>query len=198
MLPGLRIIWPNSAYRMSMPRPICRPRHGSTHGYDVADHHVVSEELGGEEAHQRFCRHLGECGLGQVLDIVPNHMSLAPNNRYWWDVLENGASSRYAEYFDIDWDPAEVRLSNKVLLPILDDQYGVVLADRKIELVDRMPETGRFEVHYANHALPISPESISTFLSPRQPVRAAQTRWRFSPTPSRIWDSPMRRTGPQS
>ena len=135
---------------------------GSTHGYDVADHHAVSRELGGEEAHQRFCRHLGECGLGQVLDIVPNHMSVAPNNRYWWDVLENGASSRYAEYFDIDWDPAEVRLSNKVLLPILDDQYGVVLADRAIQLVRN---GGRFEVHYASHALPISPESVSTFVS---------------------------------
>ena len=148
---------------------------GSTHGYDVADHHVISEELGGEEAHQRFCRHLGECGLGQVLDIVPNHMSLAPNNRYWWDVLENGASSRYAEYFDIDWDPAEVRLSNKVLLPILDDQYGVVLADRKIELVDRMLEVGRFEVHYANHSLPISPESIFTFLSPASQACGSDT-----------------------
>src|SRR5271157_335181 len=73
--------------------PYLQAAPGSTHGYDVADHHAVSAELGGEEAHQRFCRHLGECDLGQVLDIVPNHMSLAPNNRYWWDVLENGASS---------------------------------------------------------------------------------------------------------
>jgi (1->4)-alpha-D-glucan 1-alpha-D-glucosylmutase len=155
--------------------PYLQAAQGSTHGYDVADHLVISEELGGEEAHQRFCRHLGECGLGQVLDIVPNHMSLAPNNPYWWDVLENGASSRYAEYFDIDWDPAEVRLSNKVLLPILDDQYGVVLAERKIELVNRILEGGRFEVHYASHALPISPESISTFLAPASQTCGSDT-----------------------
>jgi (1->4)-alpha-D-glucan 1-alpha-D-glucosylmutase len=141
--------------------PYLQAAPGSTHGYDIVDHHAISEELGGEEAHQRFCRHLGECALGQVLDIVPNHMSVAPNNRYWWDVLENGASSRYAEYFDIDWDPAEVRLSNKVLLPILDDQYGVVLADRRIQLTRNV---GRFEVHYASHTLPVSPESSSTFL----------------------------------
>jgi (1->4)-alpha-D-glucan 1-alpha-D-glucosylmutase len=142
--------------------PYLQAAPGSTHGYDVSDHHAISVELGGEEAHQRFCQHLGECGLGQVLDIVPNHMSLAPNNRYWWDVLENGASSRYAEYFDIDWDPAEVRLSNKVLLPILDDQYGVVLADHAIQLVRN---GGRFEVHCASQTLPISPESVSTFVS---------------------------------
>jgi (1->4)-alpha-D-glucan 1-alpha-D-glucosylmutase len=142
--------------------PYLQAAPGSTHGYDVADYLAISEELGGEEAHQRFCKHLGECALGQVLDIVPNHMSLAPNNRYWWDVLENGAFSRYAEYFDIDWDPAEVRLTNKVMLPILDDQYGVVLADHEIQLIRNL---GRFEVHYASHTLPVSPESISAFLS---------------------------------
>jgi (1->4)-alpha-D-glucan 1-alpha-D-glucosylmutase len=142
--------------------PYLQAAHGSTHGYDVADPLAISEELGGEQAHQRFCQHLGECGLGQVLDIVPNHMSLAQNNRYWWDVLENGAFSRYAVYFDIDWDPAEVRMSNKVLLPILDDQYGCVLANRGIQLVR---DVGRFEVHFGSHKLPISPESISSFLS---------------------------------
>ncbi|MGC2208505.1 MAG: malto-oligosyltrehalose synthase [Candidatus Korobacteraceae bacterium] len=155
--------------------PYLQAAPGSTHGYDVSDHHAVGEELGGEEAHQRFCRHLGECGLGQVLDIVPNHMSLAPNNRYWWDVLENGASSRYAEYFDIDWEPAEIRLSNKVLLPILEDQYGVVLAERKIELVNRIRDLGRFEVHYASHSLPISPESISAFLYPASQACGSDT-----------------------
>ncbi len=65
--------------------------------------------------------------LGQVLDIVPNHMSLGRENRYWWDVLENGTSSRYASFFDIDWQPQEERLRNKVLVPMLADQYGRVL-----------------------------------------------------------------------
>ena len=57
--------------------------------------------------------------LGQVLDIVPNHMSLGEQNRYWWDVLENGTNSRYASFFDIDWNSSEERLRDKVLVPIL-------------------------------------------------------------------------------
>ena len=89
------------------------------HGYDVVSHQRVNEELGGAEGHERFCAKLGEAGLGQVLDIVPNHMSLGKENRYWWDVLENGTSSRYASFFDIDWQPQEERLRDKVLVPIL-------------------------------------------------------------------------------
>ena len=83
--------------------PYLQAAPGSMHGYDVVDHQRVNAELGGPDAHARFCTRLGEAGLGQVLDIVPNHMSLGKGNRYWSDVLENGASSRYASFFDIDW-----------------------------------------------------------------------------------------------
>ena len=98
------------------------------HGYDVVDPEKVNEELGGEEGHKRFCARLSELGLGQVLDIVPNHMALGRWNRYWRDVLENGPSSRYASWFDIDWNSPEVKLKNKVLIPVLADQYGKALA----------------------------------------------------------------------
>ena len=43
-----------------------------------------------------MCAALGDAGLGQVLDIVPNHMAIVGGNRWWWDVLENGPSSQYA------------------------------------------------------------------------------------------------------
>src|SRR5271165_5072544 len=107
--------------------PYLQAAPGSTHGYDVVDPQRVNDELGGGPAHERFCARLGEIGLGQVLDIVPNHMSLGKENHYWWDVLENGPLSRYASYFDIDWRPQEERLRDKVLVPILADQYGRVL-----------------------------------------------------------------------
>src|ERR1700756_2839038 len=107
--------------------PYLQAAPGSMHGYDVVSHQRVNEELGGAEGHKRLCARLGELGLGQVLDIVPNHMSLGKENRYWWDVLENGTSSRYASFFDIDWQPMEERLRDKVLVPILGDQYGKVL-----------------------------------------------------------------------
>ena len=99
--------------------PYLQTAPGSKHGYDVADFKSVNSELGGASAHQRFCIRLGENGLGQILDIVPNHMSLTPNNPYWRDVLENGPASRYASYFDMDWETGEERMRNKVLLPVL-------------------------------------------------------------------------------
>ena len=106
--------------------PYLQAAPGSMHGYDVVDHRKVNEELGGAEGHERFCKRLNELGLGQVLDVVPNHMALGKENRYWWDVLENGTSSRYASFFDIDWNSAEERLRDKVLVPILADQYDTL------------------------------------------------------------------------
>ncbi len=142
--------------------PYLQAAPGSTHGYDVVDHKAVNEELGGAEAHKQFCEHLREYGLGQVLDIVPNHMSLAENNRYWWDVLENGPQSRYAQWFDIDWDSGEARMRNKILLPILEDQYGLVLASGSIKVVRN---NTRFELLCGSTHLPLAPHSISAFLT---------------------------------
>jgi (1->4)-alpha-D-glucan 1-alpha-D-glucosylmutase len=142
--------------------PYLQAAPGSTHGYDVVDHQKVNEELGGAEAHERFCKVLGEKRLGQVLDIVPNHMSLGKENRYWWDVLENGASSRYASFFDIDWQPYEERLRNKVLVPVLADQYGRVLESGGICLVRHGT---MFQVECAGQVLPVAPNSLAAILA---------------------------------
>jgi (1->4)-alpha-D-glucan 1-alpha-D-glucosylmutase len=142
--------------------PYLQAAPGSMHGYDVVDHQGVNKELGGSEAHTRFCAKLGEAGLGQVLDIVPNHMSLGKENKYWWDVLENGTSSRYASFFDIDWQPQEERLRDKVLVPILGDQYGRVLQSGGITVVRRGI---KFQVECAGQTLPVSPPSLPVILS---------------------------------
>ncbi len=133
----------------------------SMHGYDVVDHQRVNEELGGKQAHLRFSNTLGECGLGQVLDIVPNHMSLGKENRYWWDVLENGVTSRYASFFDIDWQPQEERLRDKVLVPILGDQYGRALQGGGVKVVRKGVE---FQVEAAGQTLPTAPTSLPAIL----------------------------------
>src|ERR1039458_4730590 len=112
--------------------PYLQAAAGSMHGYDVVDPQAVNTELGGEEGHFRFCSVLEALDLGQVLDIVPNHMAAGQENKYWWDVLENGPSSRFAAWFDIDWNSAEVKLQNKVLIPVLGDQYGRVLSAGEI------------------------------------------------------------------
>jgi (1->4)-alpha-D-glucan 1-alpha-D-glucosylmutase len=142
--------------------PYLQAAPGSLHGYDVVDHQRVNEELGGEEGHRRFCAELDELGLGQVLDIVPNHMAAGHRNRYWWDVLENGPSSRFATWFDIDWHSSEVRLQNKVLIPVLGDQYGKVLAAGDIR-VERDNESLR--VRYIDNLYPLAPRSLPLILA---------------------------------
>src|SRR5271170_4650360 len=141
--------------------PYLQAAPGSTHGYDVVDPQRVNKELSGAAAHERFCARLGEIWLGQELDIVPNHMSLGKENRYWWDVLENGPLSRYASYFDIDWHPQEERLRDKVLVPILADQYGRVLQDGGIQVTR---QGNHFQVECAGQTLPLAPVSLPAIL----------------------------------
>ena len=147
--------------------PYLQAAPNSQHGYDVVDHHKVNEELGGGKAYDAFCKSLGEAGLGQVLDIVPNHMAISGRrNRYWWDVLENGPASRYASYFDVDWHPREEKLQNKMLMPVLGDHYGRVLERYEIKV---QRHGGEFAVHYFDNELPAAPKSISGVI-----VKAAQ------------------------
>jgi (1->4)-alpha-D-glucan 1-alpha-D-glucosylmutase len=142
--------------------PYLQAAPGSMHGYDVVDHQRVNQELGGAAGHERFCRRLAELDLGQVLDIVPNHMSLGQENRFWWDVLENGTSSRYASFFDIDWQPQEERLRNKVLVPILGDHYGQVLQGGGIKIAR---EGGLLHVVCVGQILPLAPPTLPVILA---------------------------------
>jgi (1->4)-alpha-D-glucan 1-alpha-D-glucosylmutase len=135
---------------------------GSTHGYDVIDHTRPNVELGGEEGFRRFAAALRGAGLGQVLDIVPNHMAISTAANWWWaDVLENGPSSHFASYFDVQWEPPEARLRNTVLIPILRDHYGRVLEAGDLQIVRRGVE---FQVHYDENVYPISPSSLGPLL----------------------------------
>jgi len=136
-----------------------------SHGYDVSDHNRFREDIGGEAAFLRFSDALRRHGLGLLIDLVPNHMGIARNrNRWWWDLLENGAASRYAHVFDIDWRPRKPELAGKVLLPVLGDQYGLVLerGELRLELDD-----GVFTVRYYDTTFPIAPHSYSRILGHR-------------------------------
>ena len=136
--------------------PYLQASPGSSHGYDVVDHSRVNEELGGEKGHAWFCRALGKNGLGQILDIVPNHMAISgPENRWWWDVLENGPSSRYAGYFDVDWEQSH---QDVILLPLLGDHYGTVIDAGEIRLERKR---GDFTLRYYDHVFPVAPRSLS-------------------------------------
>src|SRR5262245_42086346 len=135
--------------------PYLQAVQGSTHGYDVVDHRWVNTELGGEPGFARFVSALGTHRLGQVLDVVPNHMAIsAPANRWWHDVLENGPSSYFAAYFDVEWEPPEARLRNTVLLPVLSDHYGRVLEAGEISL---HRDGAGLAIRYKEHAFPVDP-----------------------------------------
>lgn len=134
----------------------------STHGYDVVDPTRVNEQLGGADAHARMCETIQQQGLGHVIDVVPNHMAIAGRqNPWWWDVLENGPSSRYATHFDVDWATSEERWPNKVLLPVLGDHYGRILESGELKLTH---SDGLFTLHYYDHTYPVDPSSVAGLL----------------------------------
>jgi len=138
--------------------PFLQAARGSSHGYDVVDPHRINDELGGEPGFRRFAAAVSEHGLKLLMDVVPNHMATAGrSNPWWWDLLKNGKSSRYAGYFDIDWEPAMSHLKGKVLLGVLGDRYGRELDAGRLTLEDKGPEV---VVRYYEDEFPISQESL--------------------------------------
>ena len=122
--------------------PVLEATPGSTHGYDVTDPTRMREELGGEDGFRSLTAAAREAGLGVVVDIVPNHMSVeVPSANPWWhSVLREGEASAYAHHFDIDWS------RGRVLVPVLGDDAD--LAKLTVE---------GDELVYFDHRFPIAP-----------------------------------------
>jgi (1->4)-alpha-D-glucan 1-alpha-D-glucosylmutase len=144
--------------------PCLKARSGSMHGYDIVDHNSLNPEIGTPEEFARFVATLHEHGMGLILDIVPNHMGVMGSDNAWWlDVLENGESSAYAAFFDIDWHPLKDELHGKVLVPALHDHYGAVLESGELKLVFHA-ERGEFDVSYRHHRFPVDPREYPRIL----------------------------------
>jgi (1->4)-alpha-D-glucan 1-alpha-D-glucosylmutase len=141
--------------------PYLRARRGSVHGYDVCSHEELNPELGTVDDFERFVATLRQHGMGHVLDIVPNHMSATAENPWWFDVLENGQNSPYSRFFDIDWKPIKAELANRVLLPILGEQYGEALESGKLKIEY---SDGSFRFQYYNSSFPIGPKTAIPML----------------------------------
>ena len=143
--------------------PILSATPGSTHGYDGIAHDTVNPELGGEAALRRLVATLREHRMGLLLDIVPNHMGVAgPHNALWQDVLAHGRDSRFASFFDIDWESADPALNGKLLAPFLGRPYGEALAEGELSLVREGP-TG-LSVAYFDNRFPIAPRDAESLL----------------------------------
>jgi (1->4)-alpha-D-glucan 1-alpha-D-glucosylmutase len=135
--------------------PVLQAVPGSTHGYDVVDHTRVRDELGGEEGLRQLAQSARAHGLGLVLDIVPNHMSV-PTPEYLarplWSVLRDGPDSEYAHWFDIDWHVH----SGKILLPVLGGPLDDVVEAGELVVTDDKAADGPV-LRYHDHAFPLRP-----------------------------------------
>jgi (1->4)-alpha-D-glucan 1-alpha-D-glucosylmutase len=153
--------------------PLLQARPGSTHGYDTTNHQAFNPELGTAEDYEELCQVLQLHGMGQVLDIVPNHMGVAGNDNQWWrDVLENGPASPYSGFFDIAWYASpRVEMHERLLLPSLGKAYGEALESQEIQL---QYASGAFTIHYFDHFLPVA-------LSWARPPSHWQSTTAFSP-----------------
>jgi (1->4)-alpha-D-glucan 1-alpha-D-glucosylmutase len=148
--------------------PVFEARPGSMHGYDVTRHDRVNPELGGEAGFARFTQALRDADMGLVLDIVPNHMSVGSDSAWWQDVLENGRASKYAEFFDIDWNPLKTDMQGKLLLPILGNQYGEELENKRIQIAI---EDGVPKVRYYGHSMPLAPRTLPMIFTREQKAK---------------------------
>ncbi len=141
-----------------------------SHGYAIVDTSRLNPALGSPEDYREYIETLHRHGMGQILDIVPNHMSTSVGENLWWtDVLEHGQSSPFAEYFDIDWDPVESALKNRILLPVLGDSFGAVLERGELSLIY---SDGGFYLQYYERRFPLDP--VSNALVFEELIRVSQ------------------------
>ncbi|MFH1926380.1 MAG: malto-oligosyltrehalose synthase [Chloroflexota bacterium] len=135
--------------------PIFKARAGSLHGYDIVDPCRLNPELGTAEDFENLVQHLRQQGMGLLLDIVPNHMAASPENPWWMDFLENGATSPYANFFDTTPD-------EKVVLPILGSPVPQAIRDGSVTL--SLEESG-FSIRCNDTRLPLEIKSCRLILS---------------------------------
>ncbi|MEX0618667.1 MAG: malto-oligosyltrehalose synthase [Pseudohongiellaceae bacterium] len=139
--------------------PFFKARPGSSHGYDIIDHNQLNPELGAEPDFEKLVSRLHENEMGQIVDIVPNHMFVGGSENVWWyDVLQHGEASAFADFFDINWHPVNSKLQNKLLLPFLGDHYGIVLEQGDLRLECDWAD-GNFYVSYFDHRFPLDPRT---------------------------------------
>ncbi len=137
--------------------PLLEARPGSVHGYDIINHDRLNPEIGNEEDLRALVTDLNARGISIVLDIVPNHMGVSTATPWWRDVLQHGRASEYSEFFDIDWNPLKPELHNKLLLPVLGDQYGEELEHGKLQIQEK---EGELVVQYYDHDFPLDPQTL--------------------------------------
>ena len=108
--------------------------------------------------------------MGQILDIVPNHMGvLEADNAWWLDVLEHGPAAARADLRH-RVDPPQPEMDGRVLLPVLGEHYGDVLEPGEISCTST--PKGEFGLRYYDHRFPVDPAATpSCSALPALPAR---------------------------
>jgi (1->4)-alpha-D-glucan 1-alpha-D-glucosylmutase len=128
----------------------------SAHGYDVCGYNRLNPELGSESEFENFASELRRLRMGLLLDMVPNHMGAHISNCWWKDVLKHGVDSKFSRFFDIDWS------GGKVVLPVLGDRYGQVLARNELQL--RFAEEEIFLSYFSSN-FPLSSQTENELIA---------------------------------
>lgn len=166
--------------------PLLQAREGSMHGYDITNHNLLNPEIGSEEDFHRFTHELRAREMGLILDLVPNHVGVGRHNPWWQDVLENGRTSIYAGYFDIDWTPIKPELREKLLLPVLGGQYGEELEQGRLKLAYD-EEENKVYVEYYDKRFPVDPQTYPLLFAERRsagPTGTGEHDDRLPPEPA--------------
>ena len=157
--------------------PVLTSTTGSDHGYDWTDCTTVDPQRG-EEGWQVFIDAARAHGFKVVLDIVPNHcgIQVPHENPAWWSVLREGRDSRYAHWFDIDWD------AGPIVVPVLPEDGS---------LDGLMLSTDRTELVLHDLRLPLAPGSASEGDDPA--AVAGRQHYRLAPWTAESTDLNYRR-----
>ncbi len=133
---------------------------GSTHGYDVTDPLQINPEIGTVEQLREISATLKSQGINWVQDIVPNHMAFHPNNKWLMDVLEKGALSPYANFFDMAGNSD--LFEGPVMVPFLGSALKDVIDNDELKITF---SDGGFSMQYYDSAYPLKLSSYAEILS---------------------------------
>lgn len=142
--------------------PVLKARRGSLHGYDIVDPTHLNPQLGTEADFEALSRELKAHDMRWLQDIVPNHMAFDPENEMLMDVLENGESSEFFHFFDVNWVHPYPSIRGRLLAPLLGRFYGDALEQGEIRI--RYGADG-FAIHYYDLAFPVKIETYVHLLT---------------------------------
>lgn len=148
--------------------PILAARTGSLHGYDVISYDEINPELGGADGFCAMAEAFRRVGIGIILDIVPNHVAVGgDDNAMWLDLLKRGQSSRYATWFDVDFDERDPVLAGRIHVPFLGEPFNDALDQGKLALVEDPARQG-YALRYGEHLFPLRAEDDAEILTAGQ------------------------------